>query len=72
MTTARTAVGETAQCATCGGDLVPAGDDWQHGDPRTGCTRFGLPVLCRHCPVPALTGAQVCADHSGLPHTQEM
>lgn len=54
-----------AQCNSCGGLLEPAGDDWLHLD-NTGCTRFGEPVLCGECAMPAVVGALACAHHSGL------
>lgn len=59
---------DRAQCATCGGLLVPAGDDWTHVD-DTGCTHFGAPVLCSagDCVLPAVVGSLACNDHTGRP-----
>jgi hypothetical protein len=60
---------DVAQCATCGGLLVPAGDDWRH-EADTACTAFGTPVICRHsdCGFPAAVGALACQVHTGLSH----
>ncbi len=57
---------DVAQCATCGGDLVAAGDDWRHRD-ATGCTELATPVICRHsaCGLPAAVGSLACADCAG-------
>ncbi|OJF15381.1 hypothetical protein [Couchioplanes caeruleus] len=57
-----------AQCATCGGVLVPAGDDWQHLT-DTGCTLYGEPILCGRdpgCALPAVVGGTACHDHFGF------
>ncbi|NLU77802.1 hypothetical protein HCA58_05200 [Micromonospora sp. HNM0581] len=57
---------DVAQCATCGGELVPAGDDWRH--PVQGvCTELGTPVICRtgDCGLPAAVGSEVCLGCSG-------
>ncbi|MFI5493559.1 hypothetical protein [Actinoplanes sp. NPDC051859] len=59
---------DEAQCATCGGVLVAAGDDWTHLD-DTGCTEYGEPILCQRdpaCALPALVGATACRDHTGV------
>jgi hypothetical protein len=53
---------DVAQCVTCGGLLVPAGDDWRH-EADAGCTAFGTPVICG---LPAAVGCLVCQGHSGL------
>jgi hypothetical protein len=51
---------DLAQCAICGGVLVPAGDDWTHLD-DTGCTLYGVPILCnRDCAHPAMIGSTAC------------
>jgi hypothetical protein len=57
---------ELAQCATCGGELVPAGDDWTHRD-DTGCTLYGEPVLCGRgeCAYPAVIGGTACQGCTG-------
>ncbi|MFI7283079.1 hypothetical protein ACIBOV_22745 [Micromonospora chersina] len=57
---------DVAQCATCGGALVAAGDDWRHEE-DTGCTELGTPVICRHpgCGMPAATGSEACAQCVG-------
>lgn len=52
---------DDAQCETCGGELIAAGDDWLHqvqGD----CTELGTPVICRgaDCGMPAAVGSEVC------------
>jgi hypothetical protein len=57
---------EIAQCATCSGVLVPAGDDWRHQEPAPECTDFGVPVPCRVCAMPAVVGALACAPHAGV------
>jgi hypothetical protein len=57
---------DLAQCASCGGVLIPAGDDWTHQD-DTGCTGFGEPILCEHdCAMPAVVGGTACAACTGF------
>ncbi|WDZ83990.1 hypothetical protein [Micromonospora cathayae] len=58
---------DVAQCATCSGVLVPAGDDWRHREGGTGCTELATPVICRRddCGLPAAVGSEACAGHAG-------
>ncbi|MEU0151494.1 hypothetical protein [Micromonospora fulviviridis] len=57
---------DVAQCATCGGVLVAAGDDWRHEE-ATGCTELGTPVICHHggCGMPAAIGSEACGHCAG-------
>jgi hypothetical protein len=57
---------DVAQCQTCGGTLVAAGDDWRHQE-STGCTDLGTPVICWHgdCGMPAAVGSEACTEHAG-------
>lgn len=58
---------DRAQCAACGGVLVPAGDDWAH-DGNTACTLLADPVLCwrSDCAMPADVGCLACRAHAGV------
>ncbi|RNM01044.1 hypothetical protein EFE23_03970 [Micromonospora solifontis] len=57
---------DVAQCATCSGVLVAAGDDWRHRE-GTGCTELAEPVICRYpdCGLPAAVGSEACAGCAG-------
>ncbi len=57
---------DVAQCATCSGVLVAAGDDWRHRE-GTGCTELAEPVICRYpdCGLPATVGSEACAGCAG-------
>ncbi len=57
---------QLAQCATCSGVLIAAGDDWTHLD-DTGCTLLGQPILCeRDCGYPAAIGAMSCPSCTAI------